>query len=85
MTPLPGNDPLVRWLQYRKLRDRYLSDINRLKTSCVGLHDGGKGLEVSFMAGLKVTAQEYLVSTNAHHLQIKSLFLKQGWTANSEL
>jgi hypothetical protein len=76
MTPLPENDPVVRWITYRSIRDSYVSKVNDLKLRCVVLQDECRQCESGLQAMVQHMVQGYMDSNKAYNAQVKAVFSK---------
>jgi hypothetical protein len=84
-TPLPSDDPLVRWLQYRSLRDSYLSAVNNLKFVAALHQEDCRVTEYTIVDGLQNIIQEYTTTTMNHNTDVKALFSKRPIPFDHEL
>jgi hypothetical protein len=73
MTPLPQEDPLLRWLDYRSLRDSYIGAINNLKFVDVLHQEECRVAENSVVDNLQTIIQEYIATSISHNSDIKAL------------
>ena len=76
MTPLPENDPLLRWQHYRSLRASWINKMNNLQFSAIVHREECKKTENNLVDTLQTIIHDYITTTKSHNLKIKGLFSK---------
>jgi hypothetical protein len=84
MTPLPQEDPLLQWLDYRSLRDSYIAAINNLRFVDILHQEECRVAENSVVHTLQTIIQEYITTSISHNSDIKALFSKHMIIFNHE-
>ena len=82
--PLPQEDPLLRWLDYRSHRDSYIGAIDNLRFVDVLHKEECRVAENSVVDNLQTIIQEYIATSISHNSDIKALFSKHIITFDHE-